>query len=414
MKISTDKVYIDYLDHTLELRHQTIPPEIRLRFDLLLFFNDVLCLSVPACVKLKNTTDLLMQLTPFWSNGKIRLILDKKHGNNPWKYFTNRQYKLEQSFSEEALTTHFEYIAYQAEHTQIFYNTFLTQVANVPSTEFYIRKIYDTDLLFRHFVVDQAHLLIADIPERFKQPVQVLHACNVLNNLIMIAEDQSTLFQRSHIEHELQQKFKLYPYEELFIRRILDIGFARANGISSYAAPISSITNRLTAQRFIPIINACDPELYSQIVTLDWNGLYDLSIGALWHNLINDINRIMRFMQVKDKQIRFDKLPTSLEFSLSITKLLHSLYDSVSQSVQKGLLSIGVPPIDIANAKTFSDHAAEYILSKNEYFDTVNEISCLIPAIKMQIKSIIKEYKDDSPIIISKGFSVTKYYGKQY
>lgn len=120
MQVKSDKIYIDYLDYTVTGLFDINKAVNRLRFDLLLFSEEILCMSVPACVKLDTTTKLLMKLTPFWSNGKIRLILDKKHQNNPWNYFNNRKRVLERGFSEEQLVNHFEYAAYNSIHTDFF------------------------------------------------------------------------------------------------------------------------------------------------------------------------------------------------------------------------------------------------------------------------------------------------------
>ena len=154
MEIVTNKIYIDYLDHTVSRKFDAESAAERLRFDLLLFSEDVLCISVPACVKLGATTQILMNLTPFWENGKIRLILDRKHKGNPWNYFNNRKRVLEKGFTEEQLEKHFEYIAYNSEHTSMFYNLFLGDIMQ-SRNELYIGKAFDTDEQFRHSVYFQ-------------------------------------------------------------------------------------------------------------------------------------------------------------------------------------------------------------------------------------------------------------------
>ena len=83
MQVKSRKIYIDYLDYTMSGSFDIAKAVERLRFDLLLFSEEILCMSVPACVKLDSTTQILIKLTPFWNNGKIRLILDRKHRNNP-------------------------------------------------------------------------------------------------------------------------------------------------------------------------------------------------------------------------------------------------------------------------------------------------------------------------------------------
>ena len=71
--------YIDYLDHVTSGTRNFNVLELRLRFDLLVFGSQELCISVPACIKMGDTTNLLKKLDDFWQAGKIRLQLDKKH-----------------------------------------------------------------------------------------------------------------------------------------------------------------------------------------------------------------------------------------------------------------------------------------------------------------------------------------------
>ena len=83
--------YIDYLDHIASGSKSFEVLALRLRYDLLIYGCDTLCMSVPACIKLEDTTNLLMKLDDFWKHGKIRLQLDKKHRGNPTNYFNNRK-----------------------------------------------------------------------------------------------------------------------------------------------------------------------------------------------------------------------------------------------------------------------------------------------------------------------------------
>lgn len=47
--VKTNKLYIDYLDHTVSGEYNYAESANRLRFDLLLFSEDILCMSVPVC-----------------------------------------------------------------------------------------------------------------------------------------------------------------------------------------------------------------------------------------------------------------------------------------------------------------------------------------------------------------------------
>ena len=154
MQVKSRKIYIDYLDYTMSGSFDIDKAVERLRFDLLLFSEEILCMSVPACVKLDSTTQILIKLTPFWNNGKIRLILDRKHRNNPWNYFKNRKQVLERGFTEEQLAAHFEYVAYNSPRTDFFYNVFIREILQLKH-ELYIGKIFDTDETFRQSVIDQ-------------------------------------------------------------------------------------------------------------------------------------------------------------------------------------------------------------------------------------------------------------------
>lgn len=57
--------YIDYLDHITSRAVSAKMLALRLRYDLLIFADDTMCMSVPSCVKLKETTDLLMDWMTF-------------------------------------------------------------------------------------------------------------------------------------------------------------------------------------------------------------------------------------------------------------------------------------------------------------------------------------------------------------
>lgn len=219
VKVRSNKIYIDYLDYTVSSPFNLNIAIDRLRFDLLLFSEEILCMSVPACVKLDSTAKILMKLTPFWDNGKIRLILDRKHQNNPWNYFDNRKRVLEKNFTEEFLVEHFEYRAYNSLHTNLFYNVFIKEILR-PKSELYIGKIFDTDETFRQSVMTQVNNVYSTICSKI--PINdAIHMGKVFNDLIIIAEDRTTLFQRSAIERKLQQECQAKPHEIKIIRRIV-------------------------------------------------------------------------------------------------------------------------------------------------------------------------------------------------
>ena len=104
--------YIDYLDHITSGARDFNALELRLRFDLLVFGSQELCMSVPACIKMGDTTNLLKKLYDFWAAGKIRLQLDRKHNGKPSNYFRNRKNVLAKVMPEEMLVNHFEFVAW--------------------------------------------------------------------------------------------------------------------------------------------------------------------------------------------------------------------------------------------------------------------------------------------------------------
>ena len=405
MQVKSDKIYIDYLDYTVTGLFDINKAVNRLRFDLLLFSEEILCMSVPACVKLDTTTKLLMKLTPFWSNGKIRLILDKKHQNNPWNYFNNRKRVLERGFSEEQLVNHFEYAAYNSIHTDFFYNVFIKEIIQ-SKHDLYIRKIFDTDEAFRLSVITQANSSCERICP--KLPVsQAIQMGKIFNDLTIIAQDRKTLFQRSAVESRLQEECGAYPYEIRIISSILDRGFAYANGISSYAAPLSFINNRLTGNKLIGILKSADIELYEMICNLDWIALYRLSINDTWLDFVDYLNRLLVLYQksTKHKNVVF---PT-VQFNCSVVtaELVRKLYDTAMEGLQKELLKAGGIVVDVKDLKYYSDNMIEnYLVAKSAYWDAIKNINELMPALKVVVRSLERKYKDATKSLRQQGFIV--------
>jgi len=408
MQIKSDKIYIDYLDHTVSSPFDINSAINRLRFDLLLFSEETLCMSVPACVKLDSTTQLLMKLTPFWDNGKIRLILDRKHRNNPWNYFNNRKRVLEKGFSEEHLVNHFEYIAYNSPHTEFFYDVFIKEVLQ-SKFDLYIGKIFDTDEAFRQSVITQVNngcnKICAQLPV-----TAAIHMGKILNDLILIAEDRKTLFQRSAIEQRLIEQCEAQPHEIRVVSRLLDKGFAYANGISSYAAPISLISNRLTGKTFSDILRAVDGELYELICNLDWVAVYRLSINDTWLDFIDHLNNLLILYQDSEKHKNSIYSPTKVECSVITFNLVKKIYETAMEGLQKELFKAGAIIVDVMNLKNYSDKMLEHYLSvKSDYWNIIKEINELIPALKVVIRSLYRRYKDSTTLLRQQGFIVSLY-----
>lgn len=411
MQVKSNKIYIDYLDYTVSESFGLDKAVDRLRFDLLLFSEEILCMSVPACVKLDSTTKILMKLTPFWDNGKIRLILDRKHRNNPWNYFNNRKRVLERGFSEEQLVNHFEYAAYNSSHTDFFYNVFIKEILH-SKHDLYIGKVFDTDETFRQSVITQANDACSSICSKLSV-TEAIHMGKIFNDLIFIAEDRKSLFQRSAVEMRLQEECGASPFEIKIVSTILDKGFAYANGVSSYAAPLSLISNRLTGNTLINILKSADSELYELIHSLDWIAVYRLSINDTWLDFIDHLNKLLILYQDSAKHKNTIFSPIQLGCSVITFELVKKLYETAMDSLQKELLKAGAVIIDVLNLKEYSDKTLEHYLSvKSDYWDVIKEINELIPALKVVIRSLDRKYKDSTIILKQRGFIVNLYDNK--
>ena len=405
MQVKSRKIYIDYLDYTMSASFDIDKAVERLRFDLLLFSEEILCMSVPACVKLDSTTQILIKLTPFWNNGKIRLILDRKHRNNPWNYFKNRKQVLERGFTEEQLAVHFEYVAYNSPRTDFFYNVFIREILQLKH-ELYIGKIFDTDETFRQSVIDQINNDCSRVCAKF--PIAAaIHMGKIFNDLTFIAEDRESLFQRSAVEKRLLYEYGANTYEIKMISRILDRGFAYANGLSSYAAPLSFISNRLTGRAFIDILKVSDIELYEMIHNLDWTALYRLSINDTWLDFIDHLNKLLVIYQDSKKHKTAIYTPLQFGFSTVTFKLIKKLYETAIDNLQKELLKSGAIIIDVTNLKDYSDRVFEhYLRYKSDYWEVIKEINDLMPALKTIIRSLDRKYKDSTNVLVQQGFNV--------
>lgn len=405
MQVKSRKIYIDYLDYTMSGSFDIDKAVERLRFDLLLFSEEILCMSVPACVKLDSTTQILIKLTQFWNNGIIRLILDRKHRNNPWNYFKNRKQVLERGFTEEQLAVHFEYVAYNSPRTDFFYNVFIREILQLKH-ELYIGKIFDTDETFRQSVIDQINNDCSRVCAKF--PIAAaIHMGKIFNDLTFIAEDRESLFQRSAVEKRLLYEYGANTYEIKMISRILDRGFAYANGLSSYAAPLSFISNRLTGRAFIDILKVSDIELYEMIHNLDWTALYRLSINDTWLDFIDHLNKLLVIYQDSKKHKTAIYTPLQFGFSTVTFKLIKKLYETAIDNLQKELLKSGAIIIDVTNLKDYSDRVFEhYLRYKSDYWEVIKEINDLMPALKTIIRSLDRKYKDSTNVLVQQGFNV--------
>lgn len=419
MRIVTNKLYIDYLDYSVSKLFDAKSAMERLRFDLLLFSEDVLCISVPACVKLKATTQILMNLTPFWENGKIRLIMDKKHRQNPWNYFNNRKRVLEKGFTEEQLVKHFEYIAYNSEHTSIFYNMFIGEILH-SNNEIYIGRDFDADAQFRNSVYYQVEHDGELICSKFghlstKDNIEAaIHMGGILNNLQFISQDTQSLFQRAAVEERLKREYNAREYETAIINRILDRGFAYANATSCNAVPLSLVANRLTGKSLINILKSSDAELYTMINELDWGTLYRLSINDTWLDFVYHLNKLLVMYQKSKNNKESIFSASKLGCSMVVMNLVTHLYENALDQLKEEMIDAGLTIFEASSIKDYSDKFIEYILaSKAEYWDTIREIEELLSALKVVIRSLEHRYKGYSQSLRERGFIVNLYGGEE-
>ena len=191
------------------------------------------------------------------------------------------------------------------------------------------------------------------------------------------------------------------------VNRILDDGFAYANAISSYAAPVSFIKNRLTGKSFIDIIKKADNELFQLIHELNWGALYRLSENDTWLDLIDHLNQLIIFYQENERHKNHIFSAEFLESHFLSFDLISNLYDYAIEGLQEELLKNGFFLSDILSIKTVSDKTIQtYLFDKNYYLQTIKGIDELLSAIKVVIRSLNRNYKNSSILLREQGFIV--------
>jgi len=378
----------------------------RLRLDLLLFAEDTLCMSVPACIKLERTARTLMQLTPFWKSGRIQIILDEKHMQNPWRYFQNRERMLEKNFKEENLLHHFEYSAYKAAHTKAFYDVFVKEVVQ-PTKEWYLPKVSDTDIEFRAAVkqntVFACNRLCTALPIG-----EALHMGKILNGLTIFAEDKRTFFQRSAIEGRLLQEFGASEYEIGCVQHILDRCFAYANAVSADAAPLSQIQNRLTGKMLLPVLKGAEPSLWEGIQSLDFAGLYRLSNEAIWKSLRDRMNSLFVFYRHrKNGEVLSEG---QLKRSLAAADVFTALYALAQDSLRTKLMEVGAAPDDVFRMENqLQGRLKEYIRNEHAYLDTLQRIRELLHSMSDVVCCIKEQSAAERKVFLEEGIAISLY-----
>lgn len=217
------------------------------------------------------------------------------------------------------------------------------------------------------------------------------------------------LFQRLAVENRLINEYEATSFEITHIATMLDKGFAYANGVSAYAAPLSLVTNRLTGKELICcILQSADRELYGTIKNLSWNTLYKLSINDTWLDFVDHLNELLLLYQQSER--RKEKLfgLVQIECSLITQRLIQKLYESAMDLLQPEWLKIGTYIMDIGNLDTHSDKLLELCLyNKNEYFEIIKQIDELMSALKIVISGLDRRYRNSTMILKDNGYSIS-------
>lgn len=336
--------YIDYLDHITSGLRTFEKLRLRLRYDLLIFGQDTLCMSVPACVKLEDTTNLLLELDEFWKNGRIRLQLDQKHKGNPANYFRNRKNVLTKSMSEEKLINHFEFVAYESDRTTRFFDTYLPERLSLPSSSIYIGKDNDTDMLFRQSSIDLFQSHYDYICEGLDVNRSIVFT-GITNKIHGFALDKSSLYQRALIEDAIIEEFKPLSSERTIVASLLDRAFARANAKTSNAIPLSLIRNQLTGRWLYRLLYRSYRNLYSLINSLTWPEVYALSQDKDWIDFIGCINALVMLMQdskIKKYHVNIDDHSKAITKSLALLNLLKYIKEEAIDAMKDKMFEFGL------------------------------------------------------------------------
>lgn len=336
--------YIDYLDHITSGSKSFKALELRLRFDLLIYGNDTLCMSVPACIKLRETTELLMNLDEFWKFGKILLQLDKRHQNNPANYFNNRKKVLAKGMPEEKLKTHFEFIAYESKRTDTFFRVYLPEIAVAPKDTLYLGKEKDTDALFREETINLFEKHCDSICRTFEIG-RAINFTGIVNRIQSYALDKSSLFQRAVVEENIAEEYNPHSSERIIIATLLDRAFALANAETSNAVPLSLVLNQLTGKWLIHLLQKTYKELFNLICELKWAEVFTLSQDEEWRKFIAYINAYIGIVQdskLKKYYAPIEPCINKLSHSLSLLSLMKLIKDEAIDATKSKLYEAGL------------------------------------------------------------------------
>ena len=350
--------YIDYLDHVISGTKTFWLLEQRLRFDLLVYGRERLCMSVPACVKMGDTTKLLQKLDAFWNAGIIQLQLDKKHKGNASNYFQNRKRVLANAMPEEKLLKHFEFVAYEDSRTDHFFKSYLPSRTNNTHDILYIDKMHDTDMLFRSGTV----ALLNDHYEPICRTLDINRSITftgMVNRIQGLAWDNKSLFQRALIEETILNEFHPQRNETLAIATILDQAFAKANAWTSEAVPISLVRSQITGRWLLRLLRKSYPDLFTEICKLSWDDVYNLSQDRDWDMFIRYINCYIYLIQ-KSNEIRMqenvERIVNKMSHNLQAYRFLKLLRNEAINALKDKMIETGM----VYDAMVFEDMVQLY------------------------------------------------------
>lgn len=397
--------YIDYLDYATVPSQNVNRQLLRFRFDLLLFADQNLYMSVPSCVKLQSTTDILVQIDDYWRNSVIKLQLDKKHKKSPRRYFTNRMQKLEKSIPEEKLMEHFEFSAYRNSRTANFYSGYIQAVfPNGKAKDVFVDKLHDTDRLFRTSVQSNIERFSGsnyDLISKYIDLMDLIKLQGMLNDVYTAAE-KASFFQRAIILESQQDKYQPGNAVMLLMEDILDKSFAYANAKTNDAYPITFIMNQLTGVWMIDLLKRVYPQIYSSICRMPWCYLYSLANTSEWIEFKTYINAMIFLLQqpYRENDLTGKKYIDNIEndtekviHSVQLYRLISILKEKFVSKMRDSLKQTGA----FYEAYTFSEQVEQVVKSLSMRYDQkwlyiLYMIEHLAKILPRRIEAIESEY----------------------
>lgn len=340
MGMQNRPIYLDYLDYLAGDEATKRQLLLRLRYDLLLFADIGIELSVPACVKLGWITDVLMALDLFWQSGTFHLQLDSKHHLDPRNYFESRMSKLERAMDEDKLFGHFEYSAYRSGRPAVFYYGYLTNSLQINPSALFTPKPLDTDALFRDYAVSEARRA-AQLMVDGLFPQDQIRLEGALCE-IEAAALSGGLFQRALLIDRIIDEVGINSESLRHLKIAFDRAFARANASSSGAIPVSFLSGRLTSKSLIPILRRAFPDLFACINEIPWQQLGVIARSEVWEDFLSTLEALVRAASVQYGS--FSRGALKIAALGSHRRILLQLLDLIKGQVEGIALEVGIYP----------------------------------------------------------------------